>query len=114
MFLKEKGINYKKFTHMEQFIVIITCLDKETVGSNAVLFSSFEEAFAYAQKDASHYKHLASEYVEQIGIYKRHANISMKGKYINKHYRISILGYNKEHIIDTYSSFDYLPNDMMI
>ena len=99
---------------MKQFILIITCLNTQAICSNAVLFSSFEEAFAYAQKDASYYKHLASEYIEQIGIYKRHANISMKGKFINKHYRISILEYNKEHMIDTYSSFDYLPNDMMI
>ena len=100
---------------MEKFIVIVSCVIKDNVSSNAILFASFEEALEYAQKDAKLYKHLASTYVERIGINKLHADIKLHGKYINKTYRVSdikcgglawettVLG----HHPNTYMSFDY-------
>lgn len=74
------------------FIVIITCVDKKdakNVCSSAILCKSFDEALTYARDDAKYYKHLASTYTERIGDNKRHAEIKLYGKYINKTYRIS-------------------------
>ena len=94
---------------------------KDNVSSNVILFASFEEALEYAQKDAKLYKHLASTYVERIGINKLHADIKLRGKYINKTYRVSdikcggsawettVLG----HHPNTYMSFDYDSKDNM-
>lgn len=99
----------------ESFIVIQSDLVKQTntISSSAVLFSSFEEALEYARKEASHYKHLASYYSEKIGAGKLHANIQMRGKYIQKSFTISDLNYDNRgyEVLDThrntYSSWDY-------
>ena len=96
-----------------QFVVIVSCVDKENVSSSVILFPSFKEALEYAQADATYYKHLASTYTEKVGDNKLHARITLKGKYINKTYYIHDLGYDKERNVmnthlNTYSSWDYI------
>lgn len=106
---------------MEKFIVIITCVIEDSVSSNAILFASFEEALEYAQKDAKICKHLASTYVERVGINKLHADIKLRGKYVNKTYRVSDIkcgGLAWETTAlgrypNTYMSFDYDSKDNM-
>ena len=99
------------------FIVIITCVDKKdakNVCSSAILFKSFDEALTYARDDAKYYKHLASIYTERIGDNKRHAEIKLYGKYINKTYRISNMAEGGpcgqttlENRMNTYNTCDY-------
>ena len=103
----------------KHFIVLITGINKEQLSSSAVLFSSFNEAWAYAKTDAALYKHLANEYEELRGTKNLHARITMKGKHIHKMYHVHDLGTDPErNILDThlntYSSYDYLQNGIMI
>lgn len=101
----------------ELFAVIIICVDnKDTkkVSSNLVLHGSFDEALSYARNDAKYYKHLASLYQERIGDNKRHAEIKLYGKYINKTYRISNMTKGGpagettlENRMNTYNTCDY-------
>lgn len=102
-----------------KFVVIVVSNKKDNLAANAVLFESFDEAIAYARSDAKTCKHLASTYDEYVGINKRHATIKLKGRYINKMYRVSSLGtLSSLNILDshpnTYSDWDYLPDDRAI
>jgi hypothetical protein len=106
------------------FIVIVTCVDhKDTkkVSSHAILCDSFNEALTYARDDAKYYKHLASTYTERIGNNKRHADIKLWGKYINKTYRISNMAkggpYEQTSLegrINTYNTCDYYDGGMLL
>lgn len=105
------------------FIVIVTCVDhKDTknVSSSAILCNSFDEALTYARDDAKYYKHLASTYTERIGDNKRHADIKLRGKYINKTYRISNMAkggpcgqVSLNGRINTYNTCDYYDGGML-
>lgn len=103
---------------MAHFLLTIVCEDKGNLSANSILFNSFEEALYHAQKDVKYYKHLASEYVEKIGINKQVAQITIKGRYIQKMYRISKMdadrvGYDQIRFT-TYPVVDFLSNDQMI
>lgn len=102
-----------------KFIVIVVSNGKDNVVANAVLFESFDEAIGYARSEAKNYKHLSSTYDEYVGINKRHATIKLKGRYINKMYRVSSLSTSWSlNVLDshpnTYSDWDYLPDDRAI
>ena len=109
-----------------QFIVIISCITKvennNEITSSAIIFNTFDDALRYARNDAMWYKHLASEYIEHVGNNKRHADIKLHGKYINKAYRISDLNYGHPtqdnelfyNHLNTYSSFDYYKGGMLL
>ena len=103
---------------MAHFLLTIVCEDKGNLSANSILFNSFEEALIHARKDVEHYKHLASEYIEKIGINKQVAEIAIKGRYIQKMYRISKMvadrvGYDQIRFT-TYPIKDFLPDDRMI
>lgn len=102
-----------------KFVVIVVSNEKDNLVANAILFESFDDAIAYARSDAKTYKHLASTYDEYVGINKRHATIKLKGRYINKMYRVSNLGtIASKNVLDshpnTYSDWDYLHDDRVI
>lgn len=102
-----------------RFIVIVTTIQKNDVVADAILFESFDDAIGYARKSAETYKHLASTYEEHVGVNKRHATIKLKGRYINKMYRVSNLGtIASKQVLDshpnTYSDWDYLLDDRAI
>ena len=103
---------------MAHFLLTIVCEDKGNLFTSSILFNSFKEALYYAQKDAEYYKHLASEYIEKIGINKQVAEITIKGRYIQKMYRISKMvadrvGYDQIRFT-TSPVVDFLSNDQMI
>lgn len=103
---------------MAHFLLTIVCADKGNLSTSSILFNSFEEALYHAQKDVKYYKHLASEYIEKIGINKQVAEIAIKGRYIQKMYRISKMvadrvGYDQIRFT-TSPVVDFLPNDKMI
>lgn len=103
---------------MEHFLLTIVCEDKGNLVANSILFNSFEEALIHARKDVEYYKHLASEYIEKIGINKQVAEIAIKGRYIQKMYRISKMvadrvGYDQIRFT-TSPVVDFLPNDKML
>lgn len=99
----------------ENFIVIHSSLVKQsnTIVSDAVVFESFKEALEYAREEASRYKHLASYYCERIGKGNLHANIRMRGQYIQASFTIKDLDYdNRGYKVltthrNTYASLDY-------
>lgn len=96
-----------------KFVVIVVSNEKDNLVANAMLFESFDDAIGYARKSAETYKHLASTYDEYVGINKRHATIKLKGKYINKMYRVSNLDTTaSKNVLDshpnTYFDWDYL------
>lgn len=103
---------------MAHFLLTIVCEDKGNLITSSILFNSFEEALYHAQKDVKYYKNLASEYIEKIGINKQVAEITIKGRYIQKMYRISKMvedrvGYDQRRLT-TSPVVDFLPNDKMI
>ena len=103
---------------MAHFLLTIVCEDKGNLSANSILFNSFEEALIHARKDVEYYKHLANEYKEEIGINKQVAEIAIKGRYIQKMYRISKMvadrvGYDQIRFT-TSPVVDFLPNDKMI
>ena len=103
---------------MAHFLLTIVCEDKGNLVANSILFNSFEEALIHARKDVEYYKHLANEYKEEIGINKQVAEIAIKGRYIQKMYRISKMvadrvGYDQIRFT-TSPVVDFLPNDKMI
>ena len=103
---------------MAHFLLTIVCGGKGNLSASSILFNSFEEALNHAQKDVTYYKHLASEYVEKIGINKQVAQITIEGRYIQKMYRISKMvedriGHDQRRLT-TYSVVDFLSNDQMI
>lgn len=103
---------------MAHFLLTIVCEDKGNLSTSSILFNSFEEALYHARKDVEYYKHLASEYIEKIGINKQVAEIAIKGRYIQKMYRISKMvadrvGYDQIRFT-TSPVVDFLPNDKMI
>ena len=88
------------------------------MSTSSILFNSFEEALIHVRKDVEYYKHLANEYKEEIGINKQVAEITIKGRYIQKMYRISKMvadrvGYDQIRFT-TSPVVDFLPNDKMI
>ena len=110
--------NHLKQDIMEHFLLTIVCVVKDNLCTSSILFNSFEEALYHAQKDVKYYKHLASEYIEKIGINKQVAEIAIKGRYIQKMYRISKMVADRvgcDQIRFTTSPVvDFLPNDKMI
>ena len=103
---------------MAHFLLTIICEDKGNLSTSSILFNSFEEALIHARKDVEYYKHLANEYKEEIGINKQVAEITIKGRYIQKMYRISKMvadrvGYDQIRFT-TSPVVDFLPNDKMI
>lgn len=103
---------------MTHFLLTIVCEGKGNLCTGSILFNSFEEALIHARKDVELYKHLASEYIEKIGINKQVAKITIEGRYIQKMYHISKMV--EDHIGDgprrltTYPVIDFLSNDQMI
>lgn len=103
---------------MAHFLLTIVCGNKGSLSANSILFNSFEEALHHAQKDVEHYKHLASEYIEKIGINEQVAKITIEGRYIQKMYRISKMV--EDHVgnglrrLTTYPVVDFLSNDQMV
>ena len=103
---------------MEHFLLTIVILDKDNLTTRSILFNSFDEAYAYVQKDVEYYKHLANEYKEEVGIYKHVAHIDLKGRGIRKKYDIcrmvedrvmyNTLRYTTNGVVD------FLPNDKML
>lgn len=103
---------------MAHFLLTIVCENKGNLSANSILFNSFEEALIHARKDVEYYKHLASEYIEKIGINEQVAKITIEGRYIQKMYRISKMV--EDHVggglrrLTTYPVVDFLSNDQMI